>query len=213
MNNMDCQKVTLLVLLDLSAAFDTVSVDILSEIFQFRFNINGSVLTWFQTYLTNREQRVKINSAISDRYKLKFGVPQGSCAGPVAFLGYLSSLYDIVQQHLPTVGGYADDHQLYLSFKPGPNELDATRNLEKCIADVRKWMLTHRLKINDSKTEFLLLGTKQQLEKVNISRISVGKDSVKTVSQTRNLGVIFDSNMSMLQHVNQICKKGYYELP
>ena len=90
--------------------------------------------------------------------------------------------------------------------------MDAIRNLEKCIEDVRTWMLTHRLKINDSKTEFILLGTKQQLEKINISEISVGRASVKAVSKVKNLGVIFDSNMTMQQNVNQICKKGYYEL-
>ena len=214
MNNMDCQNVTLLVLLDLSAAFDTVSMDILSEIFQFRFNIKGTVLSWFKTYLTDREQRVKINSAISEKYKLKFGVPQGSCAGPVVFLGYLSSLYDIVQQHLPTVGGYADDHQLYIAFKPGNNEkqTDAVKNLEKCITDVRSWMLLHKLKINDTKTEFLIIGTKTQLEKVSISEIKVGNESIKAVTKVRNLGVIFDSNMSMLHHVNQVCKKGYHQL-
>ena len=175
MNNMDKQKVTLLVLLDLSAAFDTVSLDILSQIFKYRFNIQGGVLSWFQTYLSDRKQRVMINNTISEMYSLKYGVPQGSCAGPVAFLGYLSSMYDIVDKRLPMIGGYADDHQLYLAFNPGSqqNEMDAIQRLEACIADIRTWMLTHRLKINDSKTEFLLFGTKQQLEKVNISEIKV----------------------------------------
>ena len=61
------------------------------------------------------------------------------------------------------IGGYADDHQLYLAFNPESqqNEMDAIQCLEACIADIRTWMLTHRLKINDSKTEFLLFGTKQ----------------------------------------------------
>ena len=87
---MDSQKVTMLVLLDLSAAFDTVSLNILSEVFQFKFNIKGSVLNWFQTYLKDRKQRIRINNTLSDEYELKVGVPQGSCAGPVPFLGYLS---------------------------------------------------------------------------------------------------------------------------
>ena len=113
MNNMDSQKVTMLVLLDLSAAFDTVSLNILSEVFQFKFNIKGSVLNWFQTYLKDRKQRILINNTLSDEYELKVGVPQGSCAGPVAFLGYLSSLYDVIDKHLPEVGGYADDPTIF----------------------------------------------------------------------------------------------------
>lgn len=214
MNNMDCQRITMLVLLDLSAAFDTVSLDILSEIFQYRFNIKGNVLKWFQTYLTDREQRIMINSAMSDVQKLRYGVPQGSCAGPVTFLGYLSSMYDVIENHLPMVGGYADDHQLYLAFKPGSadTEQEAVSCMQECIADVRAWMLTHKLKINDSKTEFLLLGTKQQLEKISISEIMVGDSLIRPVDKIRNLGVIFDSQMSMLDHVNQICKKGFHQL-
>ena len=214
MNNMDSQKVTLLVLLDLSAAFDTVSLDILSEIFEHRFNIKNNVLDWFQSYLTDREQRVYINKTFSEMYKLKVGVPQGSCAGPAAFLGYLSSLYDIIETHMPNVGGYADDNQLYLAFKPSSQqeETEAINSMQECIADVRKWMLTHKLKINDSKTEFLMIGTKQQLEKVNITEIKVGDSLIKPVSSARNLGVIFDSNMSMAQHINQVCKRGYHQL-
>ena len=79
-----------------------------------------------------------VNNTISEMYSLKYGVPQGSCAGPVAFLGYLSSMYDIVDKHLPMIGGYADDHQLYLAFNPGSqqNEMDAIQRLEACIADI-----------------------------------------------------------------------------
>ena len=155
-----------------------------------------------------------VNNTISGMYSLKYGVPQGSCAGPVAFLGYLSSMYDIVDKHLPVIGGYADDHQLYLAFNTGSqqNEMDAVRCLEACIADIRTWMLTQQLKINNSKTEFLLFGTKQQLEKVNISQTKVGSDVIKPVQSTRNLGVMFDSRMSVRDHVNQVCKKGYHQL-
>ena len=128
MNNMDQQTVTMLVLLDLSAAFDTVSLGILTEIFQFQFGIAGNVLKWFVSYLSDREQRVKIYQTLSDAYKVRVGVPQGSCAGPVAFLGYLSSLYDVIQEHLPEVGGYADDNQLCLAFKPKSDDEQAAIN-------------------------------------------------------------------------------------
>ena len=155
---------------------------------------------WFQTYLTDRDQRIKINDAISDAYGLKYGVPQGSCAGPVAFLGYISSLYDIVDNHLPDVEGYADDHQLYLAFQPDSEEsaMEAINSMQNCITDVRDWMISHKLKINDSKTEFLLFGTKQQLQKVNITHIKVGDELIEPVAKARNLGAIFDANMSMV---------------
>ena len=84
--------------------------------------------------------------------------------------------------------------------------------MNMCIADVRSWMLTHNLKINDSKTEFILIGTKKQLEKVSSMKIKVGKSNIPPSKQARNIGVIFDSNLSMIPHVNQICKIGYHQL-
>ena len=215
-NNINNKQVTPLVMLDLSAAFDTVSFNILSDIFQNRFNITGNVLTWFETYLRNREQRVVINNAISDRYHVKYGVPQGSCAGSVVFLGYLSSLYDVIDRHMPIVkvGGYADDHQLYLAYNPNDDgsEADVLARLRACICDMRAWMLSHRLKINDTKTEFMLLGTSHQLAKVNIREIAVGNCVIKPVKSLRNLGVVFDQQLKMSDHVNSVCKKGYHQL-
>ena len=87
MNNMDKQQVTILILLDLSAAFDTVDLQILSEIFKQRFNRSGSVFKWSILYLKNREQIIMIKYIISEIYNLKYGVPQGSCAGPVVIFG------------------------------------------------------------------------------------------------------------------------------
>eukprot|EP00795_Rhopilema_esculentum_P012580 gene12580-3280_t len=135
---MDKQKVTILILLDLSAAFDTVDLQILSEIFQQRFNISGAVFNWFISFLKNREQRIMIGDTLSEIYTLKYGVPQGSCAGPVVFLGYLSSLYDIIELHSPNVAAYADDTQLYLGFNPSCAEerIQAKRKTKHSEANV-----------------------------------------------------------------------------
>ena len=175
-----------------------------------------NVLSWFCTYLQDRGQRVKINEAISGVHKIKYGVPQGSCAGPVVFLSYLSSLYDLIQEYLPLVkvAGYADDHQIYISYKPISklSEQEATEQLESCIYAVRSWMLSHRLKINDAKTEFMILGTREQLAKVGINNLNLSQSSIKPVYVLRNLGVTFDPQMSMSDHVNNVCRKGYHQL-
>ena len=216
MNAMDQQKITMLILVDLSAAFDTVKLDILTGILQNRFNINGNVLNWISSYLTDRGQRIKINDTISSVHNIKYGVPQGSVAGPVIFLAYLSSLYDIMERHLPEikVGGYADDHQLYLSYHPGnqENEQDMINRFDRCISDVRSWMLTHYLKINDSKTECMFLGTKQQLQKADLRVIRVGQAEIEPSPIVRNLGVIFDQQMTMINHVNSVTRKGFAQL-
>ena len=123
------------------------------------------------------------------------GVPQGSCLGPVLFVIYISSLYDVISQHLPNVHGYADDHQLYIWFKPEPvSERESIKATEMCVSEVRKWMLANRLMINDSKTEVMLLGTRPQLSKVSVEGIRVGDEVIASVCIVKNFGVYFDQN-------------------
>ena len=87
--------------------------------------------------------------------------------GPILFAFYVSRLFSIISQHLPTVHSYADDTQIYLSFWPCSthSEISAVSAIEMCIADVRSWFIINRLKINDAKTDFLIIGTRRQLEK------------------------------------------------
>ncbi len=212
--NMDHQNVTLLVMLDLSAAFDTVSHDVLFAVLEHQFGVSGTVLDWFRSYLTNRKQKILVNdNVMSEPRDLNCGVPQGSCLGPVLFVLYISSLYDVISRHLPSVHGYADDHQLYISFKPDPVCTDNTvKAMEECIHDVRQWMLVNRLMINDSKTEVMLIGTWQQLRKISIDGVNVGYTEIKPVTSVRNLGVIQDNHLKMDQHVTNICKKSFYQL-
>ena len=106
-------------LLDLNAAFDTVDHSILLNRLSHDFGVSGSALNWFASYLLNRSQRVSIDGVLYDPFSLDFGVPQGSCLGPLLFLLYSSKLFNIIENQLPQVHSYADDTQLYLSFKPG----------------------------------------------------------------------------------------------
>ena len=119
--NMDDQKVTLLVMLDLSAAFDTIDHSILLETLGSGFGVGGTALKWFTSYLSQRTQQVQIKGTLSEKKQLITGVPQGSCLGPVLFTIYVANLFQIIEKHLPEAQGYADDHQVYLSFRPIPS--------------------------------------------------------------------------------------------
>lgn len=94
--NMNSQGVTLLVLLDLSAAFDTVDHGILLRRLNKRYGIRGKVVEWFSSYLLGRSQRVLLDGVISDSIDLRFGVPRGSCLGPLLFVAYASKLFEII---------------------------------------------------------------------------------------------------------------------
>ena len=105
---------------------------------------------------------------------------------------------------------YTDDTQLYLSFKPGctATEEESIAAMENCKA-IRAWMIMDKMKINDIKTVFLITGTKQ-LHKVNIKTLSVGDSAVAPAAIARNLGVLFDENMTLLTHINNTCKTAFY---
>ena len=145
--------------------------------------------------------------------QLRYGVPQGSCLGPIAFLVYISALTDIINNQQISVLSYADDTQLYLSCESN-NINDKIASLNSCIDIVRKFMLTHQLKINDNKTEFIILGTRKQLSKIdqNTTSIRVGDSIIKPSSSVINLGFVFDSTMSLKSQVNSVCKKSYFQL-
>ena len=212
--NMNNQHVTLLILLDLSAAFDTINHDILIDCLKYDLGIGNNALTWLKSYLSGRSQRIFVEGASSTSLPLQYGVPQGSCLGPLLFTIYTRKLFSIVREHLPQVHCYADDTQLYLSFHPNSNTNAeaALSAMSDCISDIRSWMISDRLLINDDKTEFLLIGTKQQLSKVNIDSIHVGSDIISPSSEVRNLGAWFDSQLTMTTHISKICASSYYHL-
>ena len=145
---------------------------------------------------------------------VKYGVPQGSCLGPLLFVLYVSKLFEIVEHHLPDVHAYADDSQLYVSFKPDlENQSAAIEAMQKCISDVRRWMLADRLKLNDDKTEIVIIGTKQQLAKVNTdASVRVGMSTIPPSSEVRNLGSWFDAQLKMDCHINKVCKASFFHL-
>ena len=214
LTSMNKQHVVLLVLLDLSSAFDTVDHTILLNRLNSTFGITGSAHKWFNSYLTRRSQFVTVNGATSKTFDLQYGVPQGSCLGPLLFILYASRLFDILESHLPNSHMYADDTQLYLAFKPDDamNQITAVTAMQNAIDDIKKWMLADKLKLNDGKSEFMIIGTRQQLAKVSVDTLRVGNVQLTPLSEARNLGCWFDSQLSMVTHIHKVCKAAFYHL-
>ncbi len=207
-------QITLLVLLDLSAAFDTVDHSIFLNRLKSRIGIDGTALSWFQSYLTNRSQVVCINDAVSYPVTLTFGLPQGSVIGPSGFsLLYTLPLGDIIRNHGLKYHFYADDTQLFLSFDPTQeNAESALQRIETCIDEIRQWMSQNFLKLNDDKTEFIIIGSHFQRSKVHIPHIRVGDVNITPGDSVRNLGAMFDSQFSMTDHVTHIAKSARFSL-
>ena len=154
----DNHKSVVLVLLDLSAAFDTVDHSLLLSRLSTRFGICDLALDWFCLYLSDRTQYVRIQDVTSDVHSLPCGVPQGSVLGPLLYSLYTSPLGDIARSHDLSYHFYADDTQLYLSFETSsPEDLSTCKSaLEDCVKDIDLWMLENKLKLNCGKTEIIV---------------------------------------------------------
>ena len=112
------------------------------------------------------------------------------------------------------VHAYADDFQVYLSFSPSfcANVEQAVQVIQDCVADIKSWARQHSLMLNDGKTELLVLGTRQQLSKINISHLRVDDAIVAPSTSVRNLGSYFDKNFTMATHVNKTCSAAFFHL-
>lgn len=134
--------------------------DILIDRLENIAGIRGVALDWLKSYLSERKQCVTIDGISSTSVDLEIGVPQGSVLGPLLFLVYILPLQDIIGRHTGIQHlGYADDRQLYTRFdmRDMGSYLQALHRMQACLEDVRVWMVANRLKLNESKTEFMVI--------------------------------------------------------
>ena len=149
----------MLILLDLSAAFDTVDYDILLKRLQDRFGVYGKALTWFSSYRSDRVQRICISGSLSEKTELEYGVPQGSVLGPYLFTMYMDPLGDVIVAHGVDHYIYADDTQLYCPMSLRDCEY-VKPNLSVLMQKIKSWMSANKLKFNDDKTELIVFKKK-----------------------------------------------------
>ena len=207
---MDRKKGTVVLIMDLSAAFDTVDHDKLISILASDYKIKGIALKWFESFLTSRSQRVLISSCVSESIFLSFGVPQGSVLGPILFNIYISSLSDVFAEAGFRSFGYADDNIGYQIFTASAQSEVFQVSVPNCISNVKSWMSTHFLKLNETKTKIIIFGSPSFHDFLDSTSVFLHSgEEIDLVDSIKFLGVFLDKHLSLNDHVNKLSSHCY----
>ena len=208
----DDNRSVLLLLLDLPQLL-TLDHFTLLLCLRTRFGMKGSALAWFESYLASRKYYVQVEGYKSSLRSLDFGVPQGSVLGPLLYMWYTSPVADIIKSHDLQYHLYADDTQLYITFKTdsADDACLAKSRVEHCVQEIDRWMISNKLKLNDDKTELFVFSSKFR-PRPCLSNVQIGSECIEHSNTVRNLGVLCDQTLSFGEHVNKSCKSSHYHL-
>lgn len=205
--NLDAKKKVIVIFLDISKAFDTVSVPLLLQKLEL-LGVRGLQLQLFRSYLSNRYQRVRIEQFVSNDLPINHGVPQGSVMGPTLFLTYINALCDL-ELGEGRIISFADDTALLFR---GDSWQEVYREAQKGFDKVTIWLKNNKLKLNTDKTKFLTFMTKKysipEHENANIISHSCQPSpahctcpALTRTSSIKYLGVIIDDTLSFHEHI------------
>lgn len=206
----DSGTLSILILLDLSSAFDTVDHMLLLNRLKTVFGVSGTALEWFRLYFTGRTQFVFMDGFRSDVDPVCTGVTQGSVLGPLLFSIYIYPLGQLLRSLNLSYHFYADDTQIYIHSQPG--QCVDVPHLSSCISEIKMWMAKNVLCLNSSKTEVMLLGSPHQLRNAASIDLSVDGAALELHSKLKNLGVIFDATLSFEPFVQNTVKTTFFHL-
>lgn len=210
----DAKSPSVLISLDISAAFDTIDHPTLLDRLRQAFGFEGAALHWLESYISGRSSFVRIGSASSSSLVFDVGVPQGSVLGPLLFSLYISPLGHLIDSLGISYHQYADDTQLYLALSATTGLHQGLATLSACSSRVQDWLACNGLVLNSSKSEAIRFGTPEQLK-----RLSTAADSIKIAGVTvgftsclKSLGVTLDSRLSFEHQIRAVCQSGYYHI-
>ena len=201
--NIDNGLINGVIFIDLKKAFDTIDHKILLRKLA-SYGIDHRAKKWFDSYLSDRQQKCVVNGELSGARAVTCGVPQGSLIGPLLFLIYINDLPNCLSKALPRM--YADDTSISIAASSLP-ELESALNTE--LAYLHEWLNVNKLSLNIAKTELMLIGSRRRLSATTTGHsltVQIKGHEIDRVPHTKSLGVHIDQNLSWSKHVNETAK-------
>lgn len=208
--NLDKNCVNGLILIDYCKAFDMVDHKILMTKLN-AYGLSQNSKTWFESYLSGRQQYVTLNGLDSDLMQINHGIPQGSLLGPLMFIVYINDLPFYIQSTDVSVDLYADDTSI--SYSSDVNNMVKMQNtLTSTLNDIETWATANKLPLNESKTKVMLitgkrLNAKLSPEEKQLKIVTSNNEMLEQVDSSRLLGLELDSELTFETHVNYLSKK------
>ena len=205
-------NISVLALLEYSSAFDTIDHPILVYRLHTDVGFTYTVLQWFSSYLTDHTHYVSLSNHCSAFAPVHSCVPQGSVLGPILFTMYIKPLSAIIDSHSIIHHSFADDLQLHMSAPPDRIS-ELLHSIQSCISDVKAWASANMLKLNDNKTDLMLVTSKRTKHLHNLpTSITIGNAQIPFKQSVKNLGFTLDCHLMMNTHVSNIARTCYFEL-
>ena len=167
------------------------------------YGVTGVSHKLFSSYLDNRPQKCGVNGSLSECFTLKCGIPQGTILGTLLFLLYINDLPNCLSDSVPRM--YADD--THLTYSNG-NIHSVQSSLNEDLLNINRWLTATKLTLNMTKTEFMLIGSRQKLNNLpSLPSLNINNVSIKHSHCSKSLGVLIDENLTWENYVDALSKK------
>ena len=205
---MDQKKISVIVLLDISKAFDSILHDLMIRKLR-KAGLSESACAWFESYLSQRQQVVKFQNTVSD--PLPLTVPQGSIVGPVLFTLYGNDLFRVPKHCEPLV--YVDDTKPFLVFPAGELN-DVISAVNETLKEISIWCCRNSLLINPDKTKLLCVGVPQLMRTLPtpLPSATMLGTQIKPVTVAKDLGVYIDCHLNFNEHITKTASDCMFKL-
>ena len=205
LSTIDANTNVLAVLLDFSAAFDTISHEKLFQKLNEQYGISGTVMQWFKSYATDRTFQVKIEQYYSEGKSTDYGVQQGSVLGPIIFCLYTQEIESIIEKYGLQFHIFADDITIYSPIKEDHQQ--QLTLIKDCLDEIQNWAEDNSLKLNNNKTKFIEIKTRKS--NLSLKKLEMLGNTFNCETYAKSLGVILDVNLSFQHQITDVCRKGF----